>query len=198
MANQNIILCDVCQSRDAEVFLTQIVEGKMQKVNLCKECSKDRGVDDPTGFALTELLAGLGTSTETEPDKAAAHAQPQPPLIGEQIGSSSGPSMALTTTSATKCPVCGFSQADFKKTGRLGCSTCYLTFSDSLGNLLKAMHKGTNHTGKMPANMARRREIAEKLKAMQEELKKAVESENYESAATLRDQIKKLANQMEG
>ena len=55
--------CDVCKTKEAEVFLTQIVEGKMQKVNLCKECSKERGVDDPTGFALTELLAGLGTST---------------------------------------------------------------------------------------------------------------------------------------
>ncbi len=192
MANQNIILCDVCQSRDAEVFLTQIVEGKMQKVNLCKECSKDRGVDDPTGFALTELLDGLGTSTETEKPAAA---QPPPSIAG---GTVSGPSMALTTTAATKCPVCGFTQADFKKTGRLGCSTCYLTFSESLGNLLKAMHKGTNHTGKMPANMARRREIAERLKTLQDNLKKAVEAENYEDAATLRDQIKKLANQMEG
>ena len=60
MPNQNIILCDVCQSRDAEVFLTQIVEGKMQKVNLCKECSKDRGVEDPTGFALTETAGRAG------------------------------------------------------------------------------------------------------------------------------------------
>ena len=191
MANQNIILCDVCQSRDAEVFLTQIVEGKMQKVNLCKECSKDRGVEDPTGFALTELLAGLGTSTETEKP---APVQPSS-LVGDTI---SGPSMALTTTSSTKCPVCGFTQADFKKTGRLGCSTCYQTFSDSLGNLLKAMHKGTAHTGKMPSNLVRRREYAERLKTLQAELKKAVDEENYENAASLRDQIKKLAGQMEG
>ena len=192
MANQNIILCDVCQSRDAEVFLTQIVEGKMQKVNLCKECSKDRGVEDPTGFALTELLAGLGTSVETEKPSAPPH---QPPLVGDTI---SGPSMALTTTPATKCPVCGFTQADFKKTGRLGCSTCYQTFNDSLGNLLKAMHKGTAHTGKMPSNLVRRRECAERLKTLQKELHKAVEEENYENAASLRDQIKKLASQMEG
>ena len=192
MANQNIILCDVCQSRDAEVFLTQIVEGKMQKVNLCKECSKDRGVEDPTGFALTELLAGLGTNTETEKPSAP---QSQPSLVG---GTVSGPSMALTTTSSTKCPVCGFSQADFKKTGRLGCSTCYQTFGDSLGNLLKAMHKGTAHTGKMASNLARRRECAERLKTLQADLKNAVEAENYEDAASLRDQITKLKSQMDG
>ena len=191
MANQNIILCDVCQSRDAEVFLTQIVEGKMQKVNLCKECSKDRGVDDPTGFALTELLAGLGTSTETEKPAPAQ----KPSLVGDTV---SGPSMALTTTSATKCPVCGFTQADFKKTGRLGCSTCYQTFSESLGNLLKAMHKGTAHTGKMPSNLVRRREHAERLKTLQADLKKAVDEENYENAASLRDQIKKLSGPLDG
>jgi protein arginine kinase activator len=191
MANQNIILCDVCQSRDAEVFLTQIVEGKMQKVNLCKECSKDRGVEDPTGFALTELLAGLGTSTETEKPVPAPGSAP---LVGDTI---SGPSMALTTTSATKCPVCGFTQADFKKTGRLGCSACYQTFAESLSNLLRAMHKGTAHLGKMPSNLVRRREHAERLRGLQADLKKAVEAENYENAASLRDQIKKLAGQME-
>ncbi len=172
--------CDVCKAKEAEVFLTQIVEGKMQKVNLCKACSNDRGVDDPTGFALTELLAGLGTSTETEkPAPAASHSH----------GSSGGSS----ETTATKCPVCGFTQADFKKTGRLGCSECYLTFADHLGNLLKAMHKGTRHTGKLPFRIARQQEITERMKGLQDDLLKAVREENYEGAASLRDQIKKLA-----
>ena len=46
------MLCDVCKCNDATVFLTQILEGKMQKVNLCDACSKEKGVQDPTGFAL--------------------------------------------------------------------------------------------------------------------------------------------------
>ena len=194
MPGQNIITCDVCQSKDAEVFLTQIVAGKMQKVNLCKDCSKDKGVDDPTGFALTELLSGLGTSTEME-KPAAPGPVSAAPLIGTP---GSSPSTALTTTAATKCPVCGFTQADFKKTGRLGCSTCYQTFSESLGALLKAMHKGTNHTGKMPAALARRQEITARLRGLQEDLNRAVREENYEAAASLRDQIKKLSGQLEG
>ena len=134
------IQCDACKEREAEVFLTQIVEGKMQKVNLCKICSTENGVDDPTGFALTELLSGLGTSTETE-KVATSTAQ----------SAGSGPGGTLSAQAA-KCPVCGFTQADFKKTGRLGCSECYDTFEDHLGNLLKAMHKGTRHT---PANCPR-------------------------------------------
>ena len=49
--------CDVCKSNQATVFLTQIVDGKMQKVNLCESCSKEKGVTDPTGFALADLAA---------------------------------------------------------------------------------------------------------------------------------------------
>ena len=170
--------CDVCKAKEAEVFLTQIVEGKMQKVNLCKACSNDRGVDDPTGFALTELLAGLGTSTETE----------KPAPTGSQAHGSG-------ETAATKCPSCGFTQADFKKTGRLGCSECYVTFADHLGNLLKAMHKGTRHTGKLPVRIARQHEITERMKGLQEDLQKAVREENYEGAAALRDELRKLSSQ---
>ena len=178
--------CDVCQAREADVFLTYIDKGKVQKVNLCKECSKDRGVDDPTGFALTELLAGLGTSVELEKPADA----PTPVENKDQ-------QLALTTTTTTtsaavKCAVCGFTQAEFKKHGRLGCSECYDTFSESLGSLLKAMHKGTHHTGKRPARVARLQEIAERMTTLKADLQKAVRAEDYENAASLRDQIQRL------
>src|SRR6184192_2982342 len=60
------MLCDVCKCNDATVFLTQILEGKMQKVNLCDTCSKEKGVQDPTGFALADLLLGIGAAEEIE------------------------------------------------------------------------------------------------------------------------------------
>src|SRR5687768_622043 len=116
--------CDVCKTNQATVFLTQIVDGKMQKVNLCEGCSKEKGVTDPTGFALADLLLGLGAAQEIE--------------RGGNV---------------QKCPVCGFTQADFKKTGRLGCNACYETFSEGLTSLLKGMHKGTQHQGKIPTRM---------------------------------------------
>ena len=166
------------------MFLTQIVEGKMQKVNLCKICSTENGVDDPTGFALTELLSGLGTSIQTE--------KPAAPTI--QPAGSIGGTLSIP---AAKCPVCGFTQADFKKTGRLGCSECYDTFEDHLGNLLKAMHKGTRHTGKLPARIARYHQMTERMKGLQEDLLKAVREENYEDAASLRDQIRQLSTQID-
>ena len=63
---QPLMNCDVCKTKTATVFLTQIVEGKMQKVNLCESCSKEKGVTDPTGFALADLLLGMGAAQELE------------------------------------------------------------------------------------------------------------------------------------
>src|SRR3954468_2656027 len=161
------MLCDVCKCNDATVFLTQILEGKMQKVNLCDACSKDKGVQDPTGFALADLLLGIGAAEEIEKG-----------------------------TSSQKCGVCGFTQADFKKTGRLGCSACYITFAEGLGSLLKAMHKGTEHVGKLPHRAHRKIELSDRMRNLTENLRKAVAEENYETAASLRDQIKQLENNL--
>ncbi|MEO5753504.1 MAG: UvrB/UvrC motif-containing protein [Chthoniobacterales bacterium] len=161
------MLCDVCKCNDASVFLTEIAEGKMQKVNLCEACSKEKGVQDPKGFALADLLLGIGAAEEIE--KGAP---------------------------TQKCTVCGFTQVDFKKTGRLGCSACYQTFAEGLGTLLKAMHKGTEHVGKLPERAARQVKLTDKMRALANHLEQAVAEENYETAATLRDQIKQLEHEM--
>jgi protein arginine kinase activator len=139
----------------------------MQKVNLCDACSKEKGVQDPTGFALADLLLGIGAAEEIE--------------------------KGATTQ---KCPVCGYTQADFKKTGRLGCSTCYTTFAEGLNTLLKAMHKGTEHVGKLPQRAHRTLELNDRMRTLTESLEKAVSEENYETAASLRDQIKRLEEEL--
>ena len=88
---------------------------------------------------------------------------------------------------------CGFSQADFKKSGRLGCPECYQTFAEGLAGLLKTMHKGTRHVGKAPEALRQSRETGDRLKLLQKKLNKAVETEDYELAAQLRDEIKVLS-----
>jgi len=157
------MLCMVCKEKEAKVHLTQIVGDKMQKVDLCEECAGKKGVDDPAGFSLADLMLGSGTAQETEP-----------------------PSRAVEV----RCPKCGFTQADFKKAGRLGCPDCYVAFAEGLDGLLKTMHRGTRHTGKVPQTHAQTRDIAEKLKLLQKKLEKAVHDENFEQAALMRDEIK--------
>src|SRR6202165_3122615 len=135
--------CDVCKTNTATVYLTQIVDGNMKKINLCESCSKDKGVSDPTGFALADLLLGLGETQQVEQAPPTEH-----------------------------CPVCGFTQADFKKTGRLGCSECYATFGEGLNTLLKAMHKGTEHIGKLPQRAHRALELNDRMRTLTENLQK--------------------------
>ena len=60
------MLCCICKEKEATVHLTQIAGDKMQKVDLCEECAKNKGVNDPTGFSLADLLLGLGASQEIE------------------------------------------------------------------------------------------------------------------------------------
>jgi protein arginine kinase activator len=157
------MLCCICKEKDAKVHLTQIVGDKMQKVDLCEDCAKKKGVNDEAGFSLADLLLGLGASQELAPGSA-----------GGEV----------------KCPHCGFTQADFKKAGRLGCSECYVTFAEGLEGLLKTMHKGTKHIGKVPQSLQQSRDLADKLKNLQKKLDKAVADEDFEQAALVRDEIK--------
>lgn len=161
------MLCCVCKEKPATVHLTQIVGDKMQKLDMCEECAKAKGINDPTSFAMADLMLGLGASQEL--DQSAAGAE-------------------------LKCPRCGFSQADFKKSGRLGCPECYSTFAEGLAGLLKSMHKGTRHVGKAPEALRKTRENVDRLKTLQKKLNKAIETEDFETAATLRDEIKVLSN----
>ncbi len=165
------MLCCVCKEKEAKVHLTQIVGDKMQKVDLCEACAAQKGVNDPASFSLADLLLGLGTSQETE---------------------------QATGGGELKCPNCGFTQADFKKAGRLGCSECYTTFSEGLDGLLKTMHKGTKHMGKVPHALQQTRELADKLKSLQKKLDKAVADENFEQAAAMRDEIKVTKEKLAG
>ena len=163
------MLCCICKEREATVHLTQIAGDKMQKVDLCEDCAKTKGLYDPTGFSLADLLLGLGASQEIE--QAAG---------GSEI----------------QCPRCGFTQADFKKAGRLGCPDCYTAFAEALENLLKTMHKGTRHVGKVPENLRESRDSNDRLKLLQKRLAKAIESEDFERAAVLRDEIKQTSSRL--
>lgn len=163
------MLCMICKQNEAKVHLTQIVGDKMQKVDLCEACAKSKGVNEPGGFSLADLLLGLGASQEMAQTSA-----------GEEI----------------RCSSCGFTQADFKKAGRLGCAECYTAFSEGMENLLKTMHKGTKHIGKVPVAMRQSRDLTERLKALNKKLEKAIATEDFEQAAVLRDEIKAIKAQI--
>jgi len=152
----NSLKCDLC-SKPATVHLTQIVNNKIHKVDLCETCAQAKGVTDPSGFSLADLL--LKASLNPEP-------------AGE-----------------VKCESCGFTQQDFKKSGRFGCPACYDHFTRMLEPMLETMHKGSTHTGKVPERIAERKSLYERLTKLETELDQAIKSERYEDAARFRDEI---------
>jgi len=161
--------CDVCKEAEAKVHLTQIINSAMQKIDLCESCAKAKGVSDPTGFSLADLLLGLGQGENVE----------VPSPLAEP-----------------NCPSCGMAQSDFKKSGRLGCAKCYETFTEALSALIKSMHKGNHHVGKRPGRAADRLPSGEQVKWLRHELEEAVKTENFEAAAELRDRLRRLAERI--
>ena len=55
--------CDLC-GKPATVHLTQIVNSKMHKVDLCEACAQAKGVTDPGGFSLADLLLKASMNPE--------------------------------------------------------------------------------------------------------------------------------------
>jgi protein arginine kinase activator len=161
------MLCDICKKSEATVHLTQIIEGKMIKVEMCEACSKVKGMQDAIGFSLGDLVGSLAGVEEMKTE---------------------GPGI--------KCPTCGMTQADFKKIGRLGCAGCWEMFEAGMGPLLKAMHKSDRHVGKVPSKAAHTLVISEQIKELVEELHKAINAEQYERAAKLRDEIHGLEGRL--
>ncbi len=134
----------------------------MQKMNFCEACAEKKGVNNPAGFALTELLLGLGLAQDAAP-----------------------------VTELT-CAVCGWTHSQFKKTGRLGCSACYDLLTEDLTPMLRNMHPGLVHVGKAPRRFAQEQKKQASTKLLQEQLQKAISDEEYEKAAQLRDEIMAL------
>ncbi len=159
------IQCDVC-TKPATVHLTQIISGKVHKVDLCEECAQKLGVTDPNGFSVSDLLMKD---------------------ISGEVKAGNGKTQS--------CGTCGYTRMQFKKTGRLGCSDCYDAFSDVLDGMLKGMHLGDTHTGKVPHVSLDRRQRRESIRALETRLQEAVGREDFEAAAVLRDQIYELKAQ---
>lgn len=155
----NTLKCNLC-AKPATVHLTQIVNSKIHKVDLCEACAQAKGVTDPNGFSLADLL--LKASLNPEP-------------AGD-----------------VRCESCGFTQQDFKKTGRFGCPACYEHFQVLLDPMLDSMHKGSLHTGKVPQRALDRRSLYERLTRLETELDQAIKAERYEDAARYRDEISQV------
>ncbi|MCX5706079.1 MAG: UvrB/UvrC motif-containing protein [Candidatus Omnitrophica bacterium] len=161
------MLCDLCGKNPATVHLTEIIDEQMNELHLCEDCARKKSAAMEQQFGLSDLLAGMA-----EFDKSG----------GKELDTGVG----------VKCPRCGLTYADFKKIGRLGCGECYNAFRKYLAPLLKRIHGSTQHTGKSPVKVTKIMKKKIDLQELRNRLQKAIETEAFEEAAKLRDQIREL------
>lgn len=162
------MLCDHCGKNEAEVHLTQIVDNEMTTVHLCPGCAAEKGLDagaSAKNLPLTDFLAQMGQAA-----------------ISDQEATAVGP-----------CSYCHTTVDDFRRTGRLGCPHCYSIYETQLRAILRRIHGSTQHLGKVyvpPASTDADRSA--RLAGLRRKLQHAVESEDFERAAVIRDQIREL------
>ena len=161
----------VCDGPNCEnaacVHLTQVVDNKMSTQHLCKACAQEKGIGavPPEETEVAELMAQLAEGA-SEPEPAGA---PEP------------------------CAVCGLTFDGFRETGRLGCPHCYTSFESGMRRLLGRIHGATRHVGKVylpPEPHTAPSDL--RLDDLRRRLRRAVDSEDFERAAVLRDQIREI------
>ena len=160
------MLCDQCKERDAVLNLTQIVDNAVTQLHLCEKCAAERGIETTVSMPkhpLGDFLQAVQQQATTMPGDAA------------------------------RCSYCGTSLRDFRASGRLGCAQCYGAFDQSLRDLLRRVHGSAKHVGRgyqVPHPELLEKETA--LGQLRDRLQAAVQKEEFEAAASLRDQIRTL------
>jgi protein arginine kinase activator len=165
--------CEHCREREAIIHLTQIQNAQVTTLHLCEPCAAEKGIETgtPSGkFPLQDFLATLGK--------------------GGAEPAGTGPDVA--------CPACGATLRDFRQTGRLGCAECYRVFEAPLRDLLRRLHGSARHVGEMygqepaPIAVLTPAPVPDALTDLRERLRRAIETEDFELAAELRDRIRGL------
>jgi Uncharacterized protein with conserved CXXC pairs len=90
------------------------------------------------------------------------------------------------------CPNCYTTYEEYRKTGKLGCSKCYEAFEEKLKPMLKNIYGYEEYIGKIPRQSNNDNYISNEIRILKEDLNRAVEKEEYEKAADIRDKIKEL------
>jgi protein arginine kinase activator len=159
------MLCNECGEREGVVKVTKMENNSVTLEHLCEKCAAARGIETTVSMEkhpLSDFLSG----------------------VQQQLGGHAD---------SARCTFCSTTLREFRSSGRLGCMHCYGTFEQSLRELLRKIHGNSRHSGRRyepPAPTLL--EGASTLLELRERLRRAVETEQFELAASIRDKIKGL------
>lgn len=165
------MLCESCKKNTAVIHFQQIIEGKKTEYHLCNECALKMNVPFSFDNMVQSFLGGFMNNFAYTPVKE---------------------NKDLKNNEEFICPECKYTFNEFKETGKLGCAECYNKFKNQLDSVFKNIHGSNVHSGKFPKKSGAKLLIEHKIENLKAELRKAVEREEYEEAAKLRDEIKRI------
>ena len=173
------MLCNKCQNKLATIHITKVINGQKKELMLCEECARNsEGLGIGLGFTNNQfeffnLLSCLLTSDSNQP-----HA-------------------AFHYVDSVSCKKCNYTYDQFQRTGKLSCGSCYGSFQQQMEGLLKRIHGANRHTGKVPARTGGSLKLIKEIDLYKRKLKEVVEKEEFEEAASLRDQIRQLERKLD-
>ncbi len=161
------MLCQRCKKHSATVHLTEIVKSEKREKHLCEKCAAEEGITVKQHVPLNELLVNF---------------------LNAQSG--------LQELAHLSCPDCGMTFVEYRNHGLLGCPSDYDVFEKALGPMIQHAHEGgTQHVGRSPKRRAATGNRQADLMRLRRELNAAVQREDYERAAEIRDKIQALESQ---
>ena len=176
--------CDICNNNEAVICLIKIQGNDVERVNICRECARELSLldgvelyNDPTA-ALYKLLQ-----------------------MDNTVNNSSGKSKifkSLDTRKNLKCSYCGIDLKTIKRTGRVGCSNCYIEFKNILFPVIKSIQGSLENKGKIPVNTSKKIRLEKSIRDLKRQLQNEITIENFEEAAKIRDRIKRLEKNIYG
>jgi len=159
--------------------MQQFINGKKTEINICHDCAHgDESLNLESFFQglMGSLLAhGIKDAQLVSLGKAGKYSHDEP-----------------------ECPVCTMTYRDFKEKGRLGCEHCYTVFRRNLAHIFNSIQSGSEHKGKIPLRSGAKLNTERQIDKLSRELRIFVEQEEFEKAAALRDEIRRLRSDDNG
>lgn len=174
------MICQECQEHPATLHFTKIINGEKTELHYCEKCAQENGemfmFDGEPGLSINNLLAGLFNF-----DPIFQQAKQE----------------TIPRNDILQCENCKMTFKQFLNVGKFGCAHCYDTFKDQLTPILKRLHSGNfEHHGKIPKRIGGSIHIKKQIKQLRSELQDAIQSEEFEKAADIRDQVRALEAQL--
>lgn len=159
--------CDFCGFREAVIHIHQIMGNKKRKLHLCEQCAAERGItniQDKVELDIAHLFANLFDYEKSAP----------------------------VNTETKICPVCGLNFEQFNRNNVFGCNNCYTEFGKLLRYKMKKLTGSVQYTGKVPARLQSYKVLFIDMQKLKNRLEEAVKNEEYEKAASIRDEINRI------